>query len=91
MVGSGEPNVGRLGQNIHRPKITSSAGQQGDHHQERDGDADGEDRTEAGRRVQVGEGQAQHADHDGGGAGQDRRGGAVQRERHRLVPVLVAA
>ena len=32
-----------------------------------------------------------HADHHGGGARQDRRRRAVQREGHRLVPVLVAA
>ena len=35
--------------------------------------------------------QAEHADDDRGAAGEDRRAGPVQRDRHRLVPVLVPA
>ena len=63
--------------------------QQRHHHEHGDGDADGEDRAEPGGGVEVGERQAQHADGDGRRAGEDRRRGAVQRERHRLVAVLV--
>ena len=80
----------------HRPEDPPAEdheqrGQQGDHDQQGHGHADGEDRAEAGGRVEVGEGQAQQADDDGRGAGDDGRRGPVQRERHRLVPVLVAA
>ncbi len=64
--------------------------EQRDHDEERHADADREHRAEARGGVELGEGQAQQADHDGGGAGQHRRSRAVQGERHRLVTVLVA-
>ena len=64
-------------------------GQQRDHHQQADADADRGHRTEAGGGVHLGEDQAEHAEDDGERAGDDRRGRPVQREGHRLVPVLV--
>ncbi len=66
-------------------------GEQRDHHEEGRGDADGEDRSEPGGRVEVGDDEAQHPDHDGRGAGEDCGRGPVEGERHRLVPVLVTA
>ena len=46
-VGSAVPCLGRTGQNSHRPKITSSAGQQREHGEQADHDADRGDRAEA--------------------------------------------
>ena len=84
--------IGRpLGPEDPAPADHQQRGQQRDHHEDGDGDADGEDRAEARGGVEVGEGQAQHPDGNGRGAGEDRGRGAVQGERHRLVPVLVAA
>jgi hypothetical protein len=66
-------------------------GQQGQHDGEADQDADGGHRAEALGRVGHREEQAEHADHDGRAAREDRRAGAVQGDRHRLVPVVVPA
>ena len=80
-----------MGQNTQRPQITSSAGSRVTITRNGDGDADGE--TGPSPAVELSSAKTRHeqADHDGGGAGEDGRGGAVQGEGHRLVPVLVAA
>ena len=64
--------------------------QQGDHHQQPDADPDRGHRPQARGGVHVREDQAQHAEHHGQRAGDDRRRRPVQGERHGLVPVLVA-
>ena len=91
LVGSSDPNVGRLGQKIHRPQMTSRAGSSVTITRNVTPMADGVDRAQPGGRVELGEAQAEHADRHGRGAGQDGRRRAVQREGHRLVAVLVAA
>ena len=89
--GRREPYVGRTGQKTQRPKITSRAGSRVSMTSQGDRDADGGDRAEALGGVHAGEQQAEHAGDHRRAAGEDRGAGAVQRERHRLVPVLVAA
>ena len=82
---------GRTGQKIQRPKITRSAGSSVTMTSRVTRDADGEDRPRLAVELRSAKSQAQQADHDGRGAGEDRGRRPVQRERHRLVPVLVAA
>ena len=61
-VGSWVSKVGRCGQKIQRPKITSSAGSRVIITSRPTADADGGDRAEPGGGVHVGEGQAEHAE-----------------------------
>ena len=90
-VGSGERNAGRLGQKTQRPVITSSAGSSVIITSR----VTPTPIAATGPRPRVefisANSQAQHAEHHRDGAGHDGRRGPVQGERHRLVPVLVAA
>ena len=90
-VGSAEPNVGRFGQNIQRPKITSSAGSRVTI--TRKVTATPTASTGPRPAVELRSAKARHSmpDDYGGRAGQDGRRRAVQGERHRLVPVVVTA
>ena len=79
-----------------RPEHPTSAddeqrGKQREHREERDCDADRGDRTKALGRVHLREQQQEHADRDRARARDQRGPGAVQRQCHRLVPVLVPA
>jgi hypothetical protein len=65
--------------------------QQRDHREQTNEHADSRHRSETGGGVHLRGEQTQHAEHDGAGACDDCRPGAVQRERHRLVPVLMPA
>jgi hypothetical protein len=89
--GLGAAEAGALGPEDPTAADHQQRGQQRDHHQHGDGDTDGDDRAEAGGGVELGEGQAQHADRHCRGACEDGGRSAVQGERHRLVAVLVAA
>ena len=62
VVGSDEPNVGRLGQKIQRPKITSSAGSRVSMTRQVTAMPIALTGPEAGGGVEVGERQAEHAD-----------------------------
>ena len=89
-VGSGEPNAGRFGQKIQRPKMTSSAGSSVTITSK----VTATPIAVTGPRpavefISASVRQSMPTD-DGRGAGEDGGRRAVQGERHRLVPVLMA-
>ena len=71
LVGSGDPNVGRLGQKIQRPQITSRAGSRVTITRKVTAMPTARTGPMPGGGVELGEAQAQHADHDRRRAGQD--------------------
>ena len=82
---------GTNGQNTQRPNSTTSAGSSVVMTANAASDAHGADRAQAPGGRQVGGEQAQQGEADRGGRGGDGGERAAQRERHRPVPVGVAA